>query len=790
LPTAAEATLTDGVPAAASSVTTQMLRQGSSAYQVLVVVDPRYPWLAYSMREYGEPGPHSASDVLALESGVPTRTLTTSEFDTFKASVDESLEMVAASPDGKRLLDSYANIAPLPSLPTEDLAREHLFFDDDDLPSPVKLVVAKKTRGASEFVTFDLVRSTNGLGATGVIGYVPNRYHSVRGKDGNPMLMGPAEALAHEMVHGIHTLTGSQATGDTEHIQISFNPSRPEFLIERLRLPTEELLTHGGESLESVYAENPPFGGTSEDKKSSANFIEIKNGRQIDEYLRTAELSDEVKAQVKSIREARIVARRLSETSVVEGMTINGEPLPVRAHYADFSADRTDPRFTTPEGGFLGYEWGGRQSELSVANRTNYFNINVPGLTLKSDPPNTGKAFEPGQQAIFCAVSTTVGRCRAKPLKLSPRKRAAALEKYYQTHPSARHLTSRAAEPNNYYYYEVVPSATQEPLASEPVRPSPTTSTLPQSPGTVSPDVVSPQSAEITDSGRAPTGSTPGAGVKRVMLRELDVRRVEEHAHRLQEEILADKNFLKTLPKRTGVPMSATDIDTTHALVKAKIAALRPGAGMVAAGVGIGMGLYGAMQTYTDENATTIDKIEATASLIPVVGNGLGLERGVEDGDAQAIAVNSIALASILVAQAIPALGELVDTGLIVYCVAKATIVWWQSLDSREKRVVRNCVVEMLENIFDPFQVLVKVYETIKQWVTGTPQLLRCAPSDFLAHEHYKAPLRAEYENRRPKRSDTQQSYLRAGGFWSSPSSMFTQIAIRGDGSVTSGSSG
>ncbi len=168
------------------------------------------------------------------------------------------------------------------------------------------------------------------------------------------------------------------------------------------------------------------------------------------------------------------------------------------------------------------------------------------------------------------------------------------------------------------------------------------------------------------------------------MVQATDAER--DRAGALQKEILADKDFMASLPKRTDKPMSAADIDKTASLLKTKIGSMRTGGNVATSAAGLGTTLYNAMtRTDEDDEKTSFGKTRNIASLIPVVGQAIGLGVGIKDKDTEAIAVNTIALGAVLVAVALPAIGELVGVGLVAYGVVKSLIAWWKGMDAEGK---------------------------------------------------------------------------------------------------------
>ena len=73
------------------------------------------------------------------------------------------------------------------------------------------------------------------------------------------------------------------------------------------------------------------------------------------------------------------------------------------------------------------------------------------------------------------------------------------------------------------------------------------------------------------------------------------------------------------------------------------------------------MALSQSIAVWADTTATAAQKLEAAGGLIPIVGNVIGLGEGISHRDPETVAVNTIALASVVIAQAVPVVGEIVD---------------------------------------------------------------------------------------------------------------------------------
>jgi hypothetical protein len=175
----------------------------------------------------------------------------------------------------------------------------------------------------------------------------------------------------------------------------------------------------------------------------------------------------------------------------------------------------------------------------------------------------------------------------------------------------------------------------------------------------------------------------------------LNVASANASAQELTTKILADPTFMKTLPARTGKPMSAENINKTQALVKAKIASIRgavqkpvEAGGQTAAIAGLGINLYNAMTAFGNKNMDREEAAKAVTSLIPLVGTGVSLGIAIKDKDSETTAVSAIALGSILIGAAVPMVGELATIGIVAYVAVKGFISWWKSTDAAERECI------------------------------------------------------------------------------------------------------
>ncbi|MFH0518513.1 hypothetical protein ACHBTE_15200 [Streptomyces sp. M41] len=141
--------------------------------------------------------------------------------------------------------------------------------------------------------------------------------------------------------------------------------------------------------------------------------------------------------------------------------------------------------------------------------------------------------------------------------------------------------------------------------------------------------------------------------------------KVRERAKQTVTDVLTDAEHTKSLPQRNSEGLGQEELTRVVEQTKAKITA-RNGAHISAGAAGVALWAAGMAQTFSDQNATTLDKVSVTMSVVPGIGQALGIADGVQHRDAETIAVNAISLAALVAAQAIPVVGELVDTAILV----------------------------------------------------------------------------------------------------------------------------
>lgn len=175
------------------------------------------------------------------------------------------------------------------------------------------------------------------------------------------------------------------------------------------------------------------------------------------------------------------------------------------------------------------------------------------------------------------------------------------------------------------------------------------------------------------------------ASHKECQLDESELRKSVENAGKVIEQVLATKEFVDEIKNRPKGPVLKSvaqkiiskefDKGLTTPQFKKYAKALKPTKG--------GMVLWGAnvAMTLTDKNATTVDKIESVASIIPIAGQVISFGNAITKGDVEGVITATIALGGVAAMLACPPLGTAVQVGLAAYAIGKAL---WDLFASKE----------------------------------------------------------------------------------------------------------
>lgn len=145
---------------------------------------------------------------------------------------------------------------------------------------------------------------------------------------------------------------------------------------------------------------------------------------------------------------------------------------------------------------------------------------------------------------------------------------------------------------------------------------------------------------------------------------ELDWERVRKKAKETVREVAKDGTHNAGIPQRRREGLSEAEAGIVVERTASKISSLH-GIRTAATTAGVAAWAYQMGTTFTDKNATTLDKVAATTGIVPGLGNVVGIANGIEHRDPEAVAVNAVALAALAAAQVVPVVGEFVDAVML-----------------------------------------------------------------------------------------------------------------------------
>ncbi len=176
---------------------------------------------------------------------------------------------------------------------------------------------------------------------------------------------------------------------------------------------------------------------------------------------------------------------------------------------------------------------------------------------------------------------------------------------------------------------------------------------------------------------RSATEGGAGCGV----LNSVDWNKVRDEAKQKVRAVLGDKDHVKSLPNRSEKAMTGAEVKRVTEAHSAKLTEIGGlNESHLATKANIALWATSVAQTFEDENATSLDKAAALTAVVPGLGQAVGIADGIEHKDAETIAINTLALAGLVAAQAVPVVGELVDAVLLADQVVEGIITvykWW-----------------------------------------------------------------------------------------------------------------
>ncbi|MGK5732515.1 ADP-ribosylating toxin [Streptomyces sp. URMC 124] len=162
----------------------------------------------------------------------------------------------------------------------------------------------------------------------------------------------------------------------------------------------------------------------------------------------------------------------------------------------------------------------------------------------------------------------------------------------------------------------------------------------------------------------APAGSSGRAKRAADRCLPVDWDEVEVKAKATAKKVARDAGHVERLPQRKPKGPTWSEAHATAELTHAKVREVS-GTHVAATAAGVGTWVYGMAKTFSDKDATTLDKVAVTGAVVPGLGQALGIADGIRHGDPEAVAVNAVALAALAAAQVVPVVGEVVDAALL-----------------------------------------------------------------------------------------------------------------------------
>ncbi|SHF22127.1 Diphtheria toxin, C domain [Seinonella peptonophila] len=150
----------------------------------------------------------------------------------------------------------------------------------------------------------------------------------------------------------------------------------------------------------------------------------------------------------------------------------------------------------------------------------------------------------------------------------------------------------------------------------------------------------------------------------------LDWEKIKTESQRIVKQIIEEHPELQSHSKNAVTDKEKLQkIYNDYAPKIDKLSSLKEGVSRATTALNIASWAAGLAETFSNKNADGLDKAAAVTAIIPGLGQAVGIANGIEKHDGEAIAINSIALSALVVAQAIPIVGEIADVvgaGLIL----------------------------------------------------------------------------------------------------------------------------
>ncbi|WP_169314017.1 hypothetical protein [Streptomyces piniterrae] len=139
-------------------------------------------------------------------------------------------------------------------------------------------------------------------------------------------------------------------------------------------------------------------------------------------------------------------------------------------------------------------------------------------------------------------------------------------------------------------------------------------------------------------------------------------------------DILSEAGNEVSLPQRDSDGLSKQEITATAEATRSKLGTGVHGA--VSAAM-VADWAHDVARTFADPKATKLDKAAAVTAIAPVIGQAVNIADGIQHHDKKTIVVNSLVLAAVVAAQAVPAVGEVVDAAIVADFVVEKLVGWF-----------------------------------------------------------------------------------------------------------------
>ncbi|MEU7068484.1 M91 family zinc metallopeptidase [Streptomyces sp. NPDC046161] len=636
--------------------TTRLLYFPNFGTTVPVAIHPDFPRMAV----FNGANPRNA---------LPRDNLTESPLTNFEVDAFTILKEINKHPTGKTLLESLNENSPLPHEQSASIEEQAESFFMEKLndgtvkPSDINVLIipgAKSralSRGRGHF--------DQGLGEVSVVELNPSEYLPIKNSENMKAkaLLDPVTGLFHELVHAIHSLLGINM-GDE---RIAHYLRDPDVAFSANDPKSGKIQTSAGadgkqkevlrySSVEELWASGVTAGGLYiENRSTESNMVDLTHAvrqkvlENVKAALAAAAAHVNVSESIRSkFRKAQIAAVRLDE------WVFAGErKVPRRAIY------NADPDFAVKDHrGKILYDGTKIKYETYITSEGKV-TTDPAHLKYLADPDASSSPFRrshlPGfiptcaSGRVFCSDTDDI-------------KLGSLLEKI-----TARDLVGAAAarlimgvfsETETLPLSKALHRSLNNVLRDEGINPRSQLATL--------------ASATLDNQIGYFNARRTATKIDSVVIKSEDQRKKDEGLIKERvDAIKGDTELMNSLEKPGPGGASASQVEDNAKKLASRIEnkySKLPGSLSKASGLGNAAQYIASMaQVYTDPKTSTFDKVDVTASVVPVVGQFIAIAHGVNANDTEEVAINMAVLGIIAVSQAIPIIGEIVDIAFLAY---------------------------------------------------------------------------------------------------------------------------